>query len=259
MHPIIRWNTLSGTQSSDRTSEQTRLCTSRSGPIEETSTPRMAMFSFITRRATVRLTLTSWGWPVSRVRAYRQLNSRPAPRRYDFKYQVQQLSLQFLQVADRVHHAADFQQRAQVARHLRSRRQLPQQPIRLQVQHFPREDDLRVSGGMAFVKLHRAGRSDPVIFLCQKHECRVAGRNLVSVAQPLLFHRKPVHHGSVAAVQVLDLKSPVFFLAQQAMFPGDGWINDRYHVRWVAPNGRFPVRKRNGGALRGSRRYQQSR
>jgi len=95
---------------------------------------------------------------------------------------------------------------------------------------------------MAFVKLHRAGRSDPVIFLGQKHECRVAGRNLVSVAQPLVFHRKPVHHGSVAAVQILDLKTPVFLLAQQAMFPGDGWINDRHHVRGIAPNGGFPIR-----------------
>ena len=144
-----------------------------------------------------------------------------------------------------MHDSADLDQGAQIARQLRSRRQLAQQPVRLQIDHIPGRDELRLRAGMAVVKFHTAGGNAAVDLIQQKQKHRIADGDLISMAQPLLLHRDSVHQSAIAAGQILDLKTPVFRAPQQAMLPRNRRIHYRHCIRWIAAQRGFTCGQHN--------------
>src|SRR5579863_8036129 len=115
--------------------------------------------------------------------AVRQQDGAP-PRGSNLKDQVQQLPLQVVEITNRVYDAADLQQRVQVARHARSRRQLAQQAFRLQINYVSRMDDGGLCNGLGVFEFHAARSRRSIFVFQQKQETGIAGRDLVSVLQP---------------------------------------------------------------------------
>jgi hypothetical protein len=88
---------------------------------------------------------------------------------------------------------------------------------------------------MAVNELDTDRRNDRIILFDQKQENRVTDSNLVAVRKPMLLHRHSIDHRTVAAFEVLDLKSTVFGAEQQTMFARNGWVNHRQGVGRVSP------------------------
>ena len=172
--------------------------------------------------------------------------SRIAPRLAGttFEDQIQQLRLQFFEVSDGVHYAADLKERTEIPRHLRSRRQFAQQTVRLQVHHFLGMDELGLSGRLALIKFHVAGGNLPGFVFYQKEEDRISHRDLVAVAQPLFFDGHAVDYGPVSAGEVFHLKAAIL-VAQQAVLPRHRWIDDREGTRRLPAESYFAVGQRN--------------
>src|SRR5438132_9641704 len=76
--------------------------------------------------------------------------------------------------------------------------------------------------------------------------------------QPLLLHGLAVHQGSVAALQIPNLKSSIF-RPQQTVFSRHRRISNWYPVRGLATKSDFPVSQRKDGILYGTCYRQQSR
>jgi hypothetical protein len=158
-----------------------------------------------------------------------------------------------------MHHAADLEQCIQISRHLRRRRQLPQQPVGLQVEDFFGMNQFGLSGGPGVIELNAAGGERLVLVFEEKQKYRVAGGDLVSVTQPLFFDRQAVDQSAVAAVQIFDLKAAVFVSAQQAVFSRNRGVGNRNRVRRIAAQRGFSVGQRNGRIFRRAGYHQESR
>src|ERR1700722_9940404 len=102
----------------------------------------------------------------------------------------------------------------------------------MQVDYFLGMNDLGLSRVVIVIELDSTLRHPCVVFY-QEKENRIASRNFVTVAQPLLLHGQSVHQGTVAAVQILDLKAAVFLPPQQAVLARDRRIDDRDRVGWI--------------------------
>src|SRR5581483_6568763 len=113
MQPITRSKAGKGTQGSERTFKLTILSTPRKSPLEATSAPRIATPCSTTCREIVLLTRTGRVIPGWRCRANTDPNCPALSWNY-LENRVQNLFLQFLQVVERMHHAADLQQCGQV-------------------------------------------------------------------------------------------------------------------------------------------------
>src|SRR5450755_1129204 len=111
----------------------------------------------------------------------------------------------------------------------------------------------------AVIELNPAGGNGLFLIFHQEHKHRVSGRNLVSMPQPLFLHRPAINQGSIAAVQVLDLKTTVFLAAEHAVFSGDRYIRHGHGIGGIAADRGFSAWQRNGRVLRGSGDYQESR
>ena len=181
---------------------------------------------------------------------------RASPGGHNLENQIQQLALQVIEIADRMHDAADLQQRIKVARYLRCRRQFPQQPVWLQIDNILGMDDRGFRRTLVVFKFHTARGRDIRVFQ-QKQKTRIARRDLVSVSQPLLLYYRPVDEGSISAVQVSHLELPLF-TPQRTVFSGNGRIYDRNLIRCLSPNRNFPFGKRNRGIFQRAREHKES-
>ena len=95
-----------------------------------------------------------------------------------------------------MHDPADLEQRVQVAGHLGGRGQLPQQPVRLQVDHVPGMDDRGFHRSLRVVELHTARVRCDILFF-EEQKGRIPRGDLVSVfshcsSTPAPFTRVPL-------------------------------------------------------------------
>ena len=127
----------------------------------------------------------------------------------------------------------------------------------LQINHVPGIEDGRLCCVLRLLEFHPARCRRRLFVFQQKQKGRVAGGNLISMLQPLLFNAGAVHQGSIAAVKVSHQESSVL-PAQQTMFSGDRGVADRDSVRRLSPDGDFSLGQRNRRVFQWSGNHQKS-
>ncbi len=167
--------------------------------------------------------------------------------------QFQYLRLQFIQVANRVHHPADFQQCIQIAREPGSGRKLAENFLRLQVENVFRADLRHRVRRLFIFEFHHARLARGLLFFVgEETKDRIADGNLIEVMQPVVLHRLAIHQRAVPALQIAQLETVTLGI-NHAVPPRYRRIADRQSVRSVPAQRQFLHRKREHGIPQGSR------
>src|SRR5579862_905187 len=131
--------------------------------------------------------------------------NRSAFRRSHFKSQVENLRLQLIQIADRMHDAADFEESIQIPCQPRGGRQLAENLLRLQIQNVLRADLCRGVRRLLVLELHHpAGTGPDRLIVSDEEEDGVSNRNFIEVFQLVFRDGFAVDQSAVAAFEVFD-------------------------------------------------------
>ncbi len=214
-----------------------------------TSLPSIAIPCSSTWRATVRLTLTSCVWPACRIRANMELNpglprsaSRMAPRPAGTTSKIKSSNCPCRSLRSRI--ACTIRLILSSAFRLRatceSRRQLTQQPVRLQIDHIPGMDDGGRRGDSCILEFHPAPArlQRPLLRRGIRKKSR-RWRSRLRVAATAL--RPPCRSPAFrCGCRGPDPKLPVL-PTHQAMFSRDRRIDNRDPIRPFPSDGDFAL------------------